>query len=551
MEIIGFYVQRSSLREPLRTFPQMSQQNMVIGTPVPTDLPVKRKRGRPRKDENLVKKDNPLLHVTPAPDVIDKTQEAQLNQCKDVDDSMVGTVVSGVIDACFESGYLLSVKIGNSSTLLRGVVFQPGKVSPVTPINDIAPNAKMYKRQDIPIPVVNTPSQANGSVSRSLHIENPVQLEKLPVAPNQVLPPVMQSTVPFALGNSSSVVFPLNNMPKNVAGASLPGNATTNQNSELQFVNVSSSVAVPFDMSKTDAEISMPGVRVMPQQISDLKYENQASRIVPLPNIVNDVSNVSLDVEKVALQQTPVFGFESQSPHLLKNLKMVEQDEVMQVFEAPASEPMDGIFPGNKTSNQLPPIQNQTVESEVELHQTSSGGESQFLLSEPQTDSEPCPTEPVHNDLNNSHNEIHQNNVVTDSLSMPMESEYVDSGLKSSEPIQDKVADSNLNLNEATVVEPESEITEPKSVPMDIVTETPVSPTKSNPHYEKQEPTEKDLTKYEASHNGKQVSDVADTTEAGSHPTPRTEAALPVKPAEESDMDFALGDTIPPAQSQC
>lgn len=522
---------------------------MLIGIPAPTDLPVKRKRGRPRKDENLVKKDNSQLHVTPASDVIEKNQEAELNQRNDVDDSMVGKVVSGVIEACFESGYLLSVKVGNSSTLLRGVVFQPGKVSPVTPINDVAPNAKMYKRQDIPIPVVNPRSQANGSLSQSINtIENAVQLvNQVPVAPNQLLPPVMQSTAPFALGSSSSVGLPLNNMPKNVAGDSLPGKVTTDQNSDLQFVNESLSVTVPFNMSKTDAEMSMGGVSVMPQQISDLKFQNQASSTVPLPNILNNVSNAPLDVGKVALQQTPVFRFENQSPHLLKNLKMVEQDEVMQVFEAPASEPMDSIFPGNKTSNQLPPVQNQVAESEAELHQTSSGGESQFLLSEPQTDSEPCPIETVHNDLNNSNNELHQTAVVTE----PMESEYVDSGLKSSEPVQDKVADTNFNLNEATLVEPQIVTPEPKSELMDIVKETPVSPTKNTPSDEKLEPTEKDLSKYETSHNGKQVNDVADNTEVGSHPALRTEAALPVKPAEESDMDFALVEAIPPAQSQC
>ncbi|KAL8103952.1 hypothetical protein AgCh_028243 [Apium graveolens] len=517
---------------------------MLIGTPAPMNLPVKRKRGRPRKDENLVKKDNSQLHVTPASDVFEKNQVADLNQHNDGDNNMVGKVVSGVIEACFESGYLLSVKVGNSSTLLRGVVFQPGKVSPVTPINDIAPNAKMYKRQDIPIPVVNPPIQANGSLTQSINtVENQV-----PVAPNQVLPPVMQSTAPFALGSSSSVGLPLNNMPKNTAGDSLPGKTTTDQNSDLQFVNESLSVTMPFSMSTTDAEISMGGVSVMPQQISDLKFENQASNIVPLPNILNNVSNAPLDVGKVALQQSPLFRFENQSPHLLKNLKMVEQDEVMQVFEAPASEPMDSIFPGTKTSNQLPPVQNQVAESEAELHQTSSGGVSQFLLSEPQTDSEPCPTETIHNDLNNSNNELLQTTVVT----VPMESEYVDSGLKSSEPIQDKAADKNFNLNEASlVVEPQTVTPEPIIEPMDIVKETPVSPTKNTSPDEKMEPTEKDLGKYEASHNGKQINDVPDNTEVGSQPALKKEAALPVKPAEESDMELALVDAIPPAQSQC
>lgn len=531
----------------------------MIGTSTPSDLPVKRKRGRPRKDKNVIVKENSQLALTIASDDTQKTQETELNQSTVVDENMVGQVVSGVIEGNFDSGYLLSVKIGNSNTLLRGVVFQPGKVNPVTEVNDVAPDVKMYKAQDSPFSAVNPSCQANGSVLQSVHtIEQPVQVQnQVPIAPNQVIPPVLQSCAPVALSNPSApVFFPVNNLPQNVNGSSLAGKTTPEQKPEFEVLSESSSVTVPLtNASKIEADMSTGGMKVIQQQNSDFGRENQpASAIVPMFNIPNNVSSASLDAGKVALQPTQQFAYESQSPSLLKNLKMVEQNEVMQVFEAPASEPMVDIYPGNKTCDQLSPVLNQAEKSEVELHQTSPTSDSQFLLSEPQTESEPCPTEQVHNDLHNSNLDHLQTPVVTYSQLVPKESEYLDSGVKSS--------DSNLKLNENTLVaESQLVIPEPTSEPMEIEQDMPVSATKE----EQPEPREKDLSKYETSHNGKHVHDAGGDTEAVSHPSPRTEMVLPAKPAEESgfsgiidskitsspihntDMDFARAE----AQSQC
>ncbi|KAL8119607.1 uncharacterized protein LOC141724366 [Apium graveolens] len=544
----------------------MSQQNITIGTSASSDLPVKRKRGRPRKDKNVVVKESSQLALVPASDDIQKIQEAELNQSTGVDKNMVGRVVSGVIEGIFDSGYLLSVKIGNSNTLLRGVVFQPGKVNPVTAVNDVAPNVKMYKPQNSPFPEVNPSCQANGSVPQSVHtIEQPLQVQnQVPVEPNQVVPPVFQSSVPVALGNPSApVIFPVNNLTQNVNGSSLAGKTTPEKRSECEVLSESSSIAVPLtNASNIESDMPMGGMKVNQQQNSDFRCENQpASAMVPVSSMPNNIPSASLDVGKVALQPTQQFAFEEQSPPL-KTLKMVEQDEVMQVFEAPVSEPMGDIFPGNKTSDQLPPFLNQAEKSEVELHQTSPASDSQFLLSEPQTESEPCPTEQVHNVLHNSNLELLQTPVVTYSQLVPKESEYVDSGAKSSEPMHTKIADSSNKLNENTpVAEPQLVIPEPTSEPMEIGEHFPVPPTK-----EKQlDPTEKDLSKYETSDNGKLVHDAGGNTEAVSRPSPKTEVALPAKPAEESgfsglidskitsspvhntDMDFACVE----AQSQC
>ncbi|CAA3020026.1 uncharacterized protein LOC111392292 [Olea europaea var. sylvestris] len=113
----------------------------------PSVLPAKRGRGRPRKDPNL-------KHVKTArgppgfeggkgyhrPHKVDRV---------DGNDNMVGQAVTGVIEASFDAGYMLNVRIGNSYTTLRGVVFKPGHYVPVTAENDIAPHVQMIRRNNI------------------------------------------------------------------------------------------------------------------------------------------------------------------------------------------------------------------------------------------------------------------------------------------------------------------------------------------------------------------------------------------------------------------
>lgn len=90
----------------------------------PNELLAKRKRGRPRKEET-----------------------SQVNSQSDND--LVGQMVTGVVEGSFDAGYLLNVKVKDSDKKLRGLVFKPGKVTPVTPENDVAPLAKMYGREEI------------------------------------------------------------------------------------------------------------------------------------------------------------------------------------------------------------------------------------------------------------------------------------------------------------------------------------------------------------------------------------------------------------------
>ncbi|CAL5410732.1 unnamed protein product [Camellia sinensis] len=187
----------------------MSQQNKQASTSTPADPPLKRKRGRPRKDESLVHKEKPAESPQPAPsDDVRTNQHTQFDPSDDIDNDMVGQVVSGVIEGSFDARYFLSVRIGNTGTLLRGVVFQPGLFSPITAANDVAPQAKMYQRREFPIPVLNLHSQVDGSTSipqPERNNEHPVRLEnRAPTIPALVLPFELHSGSPSTLASPNA-----------------------------------------------------------------------------------------------------------------------------------------------------------------------------------------------------------------------------------------------------------------------------------------------------------------------------------------------------------
>ncbi|VVB16030.1 unnamed protein product [Arabis nemorensis] len=108
------------------------------------DFMAKRKRGRPRKHMKLGSNNEQSLGHPP-PGFSRSQQQAQQ---RDNDEAMVGQPVSGVIEATFEAGFLLSVKFGNSDRMLRGVVFKPGRCDPVSVDNDIAPDIPMIRRNN-------------------------------------------------------------------------------------------------------------------------------------------------------------------------------------------------------------------------------------------------------------------------------------------------------------------------------------------------------------------------------------------------------------------
>ncbi|EPS68414.1 hypothetical protein M569_06357, partial [Genlisea aurea] len=61
-------------------------------------------------------------------------------------ESMIGRRVTGFVEATFDAGYVLSLRIGESDSSLRGLVFKPGCIVPITEANDIAPHLPMIQR---------------------------------------------------------------------------------------------------------------------------------------------------------------------------------------------------------------------------------------------------------------------------------------------------------------------------------------------------------------------------------------------------------------------
>ncbi|PHU22401.1 hypothetical protein BC332_07508 [Capsicum chinense] len=116
-------------------------------------LPVKRGRGRPRKDNNL--KRVKTAHFSPGFVQTKEIRPQQIDTVNVANDGMIGQAVTGVVETAFDAGYLLSVRIGDSNTNFRGIVFKPGHFDPVTAENDVAPHVPMIKRNDIHLPIRN------------------------------------------------------------------------------------------------------------------------------------------------------------------------------------------------------------------------------------------------------------------------------------------------------------------------------------------------------------------------------------------------------------
>ncbi|XP_028789911.1 uncharacterized protein LOC114745910 isoform X1 [Neltuma alba] len=130
------------------------------------DIPLKRKRGRPRKYPKPYAEENAHIlniqnvnqnpvgggnaSVPPGFDRVNGSQPHRRDIGNDLNDPMVGQVVSCVIEAVFDAGYLLSAKVGNSNTTLRGLVLKPGHYAPLSAENDVAPGVPMIQRNEVP-----------------------------------------------------------------------------------------------------------------------------------------------------------------------------------------------------------------------------------------------------------------------------------------------------------------------------------------------------------------------------------------------------------------
>ncbi|KAK4344011.1 hypothetical protein RND71_037105 [Anisodus tanguticus] len=129
---------------------------------------------------------------------------------------MIGQAVTGVIEATLDAGYVLSVRIGDSNTNFRGIVFKPGHFDPVTAENDVAPNVQMIKRNDIHLPLE---TKFRYMAMTDCGAVVPVVLQ--PVNPTNGFPPSTQAP-PDSSQAGHMTVAPLAMLPPN-------GSLTTSQ----------------------------------------------------------------------------------------------------------------------------------------------------------------------------------------------------------------------------------------------------------------------------------------------------------------------------------
>lgn len=260
----------------------MNEQNHgasnTSNTSNPVSLPAKRKRGRPRKDGNLPKTNmegssKPVLINSAGNESSSNRTIFQQFESKLNDGNLIGKVISGVIDGRFDDGFFVSVRIGNNGPVgpvLRGVIFEPGKFSPLTSSNDVAPQAKIFQRRDISIPTHGQQNQINEVVGSQSVMKQPGQLSlQQHVAPHQVLTSMPQS----CSGSGSSLLL--------------------------------------------------------------MSHSQSRSSMVPIGNMSNSNTSSATMPEKMMMQQTPrsTFGNQFQSSPPVENLRMVEQDDAMQVYE--------------------------------------------------------------------------------------------------------------------------------------------------------------------------------------------------------------------------
>ncbi|KAL3508495.1 hypothetical protein ACH5RR_027896 [Cinchona calisaya] len=228
-------------------------------------LPVKRKRGRPRKDQSLNR-----LGVFRVPPGFEGVKENKSQKADKIDDKdgMVGQAVTGVVEASFDAGYLLTVRIGNSHTILRGVVFKPGHYVPVTSENDVAPHVEMIQRSEVNLPLYNQTQSSNPSRERNDHYGSSYQSANMVVSKVKSASPTAGPLVPpvGARGTVVPVVLqpfgPLNGPPA-ANQVILDASASKGRN----VVTVEPLAMLPPDKPVSSCQFQVPTGQKLPSQV--------------------------------------------------------------------------------------------------------------------------------------------------------------------------------------------------------------------------------------------------------------------------------------------
>lgn len=104
----------------------------------------KKRRNRGKPDTVLLPAEIAALGVLPSDEKSQKPSNGNGNNSSAGlgFDSLIGQTVHGILDGSFPAGYLITVKIGGTDTLLKGAVFGPGLSMPPPQINNAASKVK-------------------------------------------------------------------------------------------------------------------------------------------------------------------------------------------------------------------------------------------------------------------------------------------------------------------------------------------------------------------------------------------------------------------------
>nr|XP_027105577.1 uncharacterized protein LOC113726196 [Coffea arabica] len=442
----------------------MNEQNNPTMTPTPVVLPAKRKRGRPRKDGIVIRKGQGSLRPSSTP-ISDGIGGVEQIETKSNDRSMVGRVVSGVIDGCFDAGYFLSVRIGNNVPPLRGVIFEPGKIMPISSENDVAPQAKLYQRTELPMPAPKQQNQGNGIV--------PQWDMQQPIVCSQTLPSKPQSSASYVYHKEpTSSTLPAVNLPRNNTSSSTVEKIVIQQNPNFDYQNECQSIpgAENLRMVEQDEIMQVYEVSVQSETLTadagSLKDWKLESSIKPGANIALPHKEI---MDQVPRYQNQDMGFWPEPTAPVNDSHKFSGTENLVCIE-PQSVPQETLTVDSEVK------QNQLACNELkhpchDFSQSSMISQFQAFPGEPSViHSGFQPRESVHSESEIRNFELHETPIVAQTPSVPLENQNLEAQLRRTELIDSEIHGS---VPQAHFLHRDHPAVESKTMPSDPIDNQP------------------------------------------------------------------------------
>lgn len=333
----------------------MMEQNLGNHPDASASVPVKRRRGRPRKYPRADIDHGRSIHIrrtrsvnhgeyshtSPGFGEVNKNLPHQVDQVSYGNDAMIGQMVHGIIEAAFEAGYLLTVRVGNSETTLRGVVFKPGHVVPVSAKNDVAPGIQMITRKEIRLPTVDH-SQVHGLNPRSTDRNGTAHATPSSNlgAPNsnQVSPMTTETTIPsipatIHPSDGTEAAHPVPSKGKEVLDAFHPSNGSLSAN-QVHFQSQNHNTAIPSAApSETGPSNLHPAEELTKTEAQSTKLHGNLSMKdsgIPGGNDVSDTDQQALSVEPLQAVQP---NDHAQPAAISRPPENIRYNELMELFE--------------------------------------------------------------------------------------------------------------------------------------------------------------------------------------------------------------------------